>query len=800
MGKHTLLERFVTRAFASRRGFVAALAAITVILGWFAWQVEIRTVFADLLPQKHPYVTVHERFKETFGGSNVVSIMVEVADGDIFSLPVLGKVQAITNALSYVDGVNTTQIVSLATRKLREIRATTAGIDSRPLMHPDLPAGEQALRDLRAAVVKNPLVYGSYVSLDLKAALITVDFYDQKLDYPAVFRQIRAIADEHSGGGTTVRVVGDPVLYGWVAHYVPETLHILLATVGALVSLLFVVARTLRGTVLPLLAGATSAVWALGAARLLGYHMDPLVIVVAFLITARSISHAVQVVTCFDNEVGDGRATMLEAAKDSMRTLLKPGLLGVFADAGAMLVVILTPIPLMQKISLIGTIWVLTIGVTASITTPLLLTWVRKPNATAHSFDLSPYLDRLLRLCVRVAVGPARFWVLGLTAAAFVGSGLYAFNLKVGDANPGSPILWPDSRYNTDAAAINGRFPGADRMFVVLAGRQADAVKDPEVLASMERFQRFMEAQPEVGATLSLADILPPVRAILHEGNPRYLELGRTAEENGESLFMLKAGADAGDLDRFVDPTFTDGAVTLFFRDHRGDTIQTAVARVKEFIAANPLPGADYLLAGGLAGVLAAVNEVILAGQIESIALALLVLVVCCGIAYRSMSAGLFFMVPVVLSNTLTFSYMAWKGIGMNVNTLPVAALGIGLGVDYAIYVVDGIREELEGTDDLAEAIRRSLLLGPGRGVLVTALTLITSVGLWWLSSLRFQAEMGVLMAIWLFISAFSALFIMPAVVFVFRPQFVVGRRGADRNPATVFAESTTMLIGGTQR
>lgn len=785
--RHTLLDRFVTVTFDYRRIFVAVLAVLTLALGWFAWQVEIRTVFADLLPQKHPYVTVHERFKETFGGSNVVSIMVEVEQGDVFTRPALAKVQAITNALSYVDGVNTTQIISLATRKLREIRSSTAGIDSRPLMHPDLPANDQELEALRAAVLKNPLVYGSYVSFDLKAALVTVDFYDQKIEYSKVFAQIREIADKYSGDGATVRVVGDPVLYGWVAHYVPETLHILLATIGALVSLLFVVARTIRGTLLPLLAGFTSAVWALGAARLLGFHMDPLVIVVAFLITARSISHAVQVVTCFDNAVADGRTTMLEAAKHSMHTLLKPGLLGVFADAGAMLVVILTPIPLMQKISLIGTIWVLTIGVTASVTTPLLLTWVRKPHAKAHAFDLSPYLERVLKLCVGVAIGRARFWMLGLTAIVFVASGLYAFNLKVGDANPGSPILWPNSPYNTDAAAINGRFSGADRMFVVVAGKAPDAIKEPGVLTNMQRFQRFMEAQPEVGATLSLADILPPVRALLREGNLRYLELGRNAEENGELLFMLKANADAGDLDRFVDPTFQDGAVTLFFRDHQGETIQTAVARIKEFMAANPLDHAEYLLAGGLAGVLAAVNEVILAGQIESIALALLVLVICCGIAYRSMSAGLFFMVPVVLSNTLTFSYMAWKGIGMNVNTLPVAALGIGLGVDYAIYVVDGIREELENTNDLGEAIRRSLLLGPGKGVLVTALTPITSVGLWWLSSLRFQAEMGVLMAIWLCISAFSALFIMPAVVYVFRPEFVVGR-SAERNPAPALA------------
>jgi predicted RND superfamily exporter protein len=216
--------------------------------------------------------------------------------------------------------------------------------------------------------------------------------------------------------------------------------------------------------------------------------------------------------------------------------------------------------------------------------------------------------------------------------------------------------------------------------------------------------------------------------------------------------------------------------VTLFFRDHKGETIRTAIARVQDYVAQNPMKNAEFLLAGGLVGVLAAVNEVILAGQIEAIALALLVLVVCCTFTYRSTVAGVFFMIPVMLSNTITFSYMAWAEIGLNINTLPVVALGIGLGVDYTFYIVDGIREELHHSTNVEAAILKALR-SAGRGVLVTALTLIASVGLWSFSSVRLQADMGLLIALWLSISAFSALFIMPAIVYVFRPGFIVGNK-----------------------
>jgi len=366
--------------------------------------------------------------------------------------------------------------------------------------------------------------------------------------------------------------------------------------------------------------------------------------------------------------------------------------------------------------------------------------------------------------------------VLALALLVFVVSGWYAFNLKVGDANPGSPILWPDSSYNRDATDINRQFQGSDRMFVVVAGKEKGAMREPEVLDSMASFQRYMESQPEVGGSISLADILPQVRRVLREGNPMYAELGRDANENGELTYMFVSGSDPGDMDRYADADAQNGAVTLFFRDHQGETIRTAVARVQEYVANNPIEKAEYLLAGGLVGVLAAVNEVILAGQIEAIALALLVLVVCCTVTYRSTVAGVFFMIPVMLSNTITFSYMALNDIGMNINTLPVVALGIGLGVDYTFYIVDGIREELHHSSDVEAAILKSLR-SAGRGVLITALTLITSVGLWSFSSLRLQADMGLLIALWLFISAFSALFIMPAIVYVFRPAFIVGSK-----------------------
>ena len=770
------LEHFIDLILKYRVIVLVVIAGITAVMAYLAGHIAVKTVFSDLLPKNHPYVEVNNRFKQTFGGSNMVSIMLEVEKGDVFDMTVLRKVQQITQSLQKVEGVDTYQIISLASKKVKEVRASTEGIESRPLMWPNLPTDDAEIAVLRESVLNNPLVYGPYVSIDMKATLITADFTDSEVDYFKAYRQIKEIVDNARGDGVLVRVVGEPILYGLVNFYLTETIQIFAVTVSALVLLLLLITRTWHGTLLPLTTGAVSAIWALGAAKLMGFHLDPLVIVVAFLITAQAVSNSVQLVSRFEDEVANGAPSTKAAARVSLLNLFKPGMLAVVADAGCVLVVALTPIPMLEKISYIGTAWILSIMISALVLTPVLLSYCRLEKRYAHPIDILPALRWILNLCSAVVTSRARYGVVIGAVAVFAISALYAFNLKVGDANPGSPILWPDSAYNQDATAINNKFQGSDRMFVVVGGRNEGDLKEPAVLESMERFQKYMEAQPEVGGSLSLADVLPAVKRVLREGNARYQEIGNTANENGELAYMFVSGTDPGDMDRFADPQAQNGSVTLFFRDHQGETIRTAIARVKDYVAQNPMEKADFLLAGGLIGVLAAVNEVILSGQIEAIAFALLVLVVCCTVTYRSMVAGVFFMIPVMLSNTLTFSYMAWKGIGMNINTLPVVALGIGLGVDYTFYIVDGIREELHHHRDVGRAIAKSIA-SAGKGVLITALTLITSVVLWSFSSLRLQADMGVLIAIWLSISAASALFLMPALVYLFQPEFIVGSK-----------------------
>jgi len=766
-----MLEKFADFCVRRRWLVVGVIFGLSAVMAGFSTQVEFKTEFQDLLPVDHPYIATNDEYKETFGGSNIVSIMVEVEEGDIFRRDILEKIQSITQQMDFVTAVNQYQIISLASRKIKDIKASTYGIETEPMMFPELPANDREIEELRQAVLSNPLVYGRYVSLDQKSALITVDFIDRLIDYEKIYDKIMQVAADHESEGVTVKVVGEPILTGWVIHFLPETLKIFALTVGAMALVLFVTVRTFRGVFLPLLSGAISGAWALGMAALLDINFDPLIIVIAFLVSARVISHAVQLSTAFDDEIARG-LNAIEASKASMIALFRPGMLGVATDTAAVMVVFAMPMPLLQKTAVIGSIWVSTIAFSAIVLTPVLLSWVRRPERVDFPINTGLFIEKILNRCADIVIGKGSLIVLGLATVIFLVAAYFALNVTVGDANPGSPLLWPDSRYNQDAAGINNAFQGSDRMFVVVEGTQGDVLKQPATLRNMENFQRYLENQPEIGGTVSLVDLIGPVNVSLHEGNKRFDEFGTEANINGELVYMYLQGSDPGDIDRFSDVNYQIGAVTSYFRDHKGETIRTAISRIKEYIAENPLENAEYKLAGGLIGVLAAVNEEIFRGQIESISLALLVLFMLSAIAYRSTVAGLFFIPLVIMSNAVTFAFMYWQDIGMNINTLPVAALGIGLGVDYAFYIVDGIRERYLENRDIDAALRGSLLTA-GRGVLVTGATMILSVLLWYGSSLRFQAEMGLLIALWLSVSAVSSLLLIPSMVYIFKPNFV---------------------------
>jgi predicted RND superfamily exporter protein len=292
----------------------------------------------------------------------------------------------------------------------------------------------------------------------------------------------------------------------------------------------------------------------------------------------------------------------------------------------------------------------------------------------------------------------------------------------------------------------------------------------------MEAFQRELEAMPEVSYTSGISDLVPDIVRVMHGSHPKWGLIPENLRDSGFYLGMIFSGAEPGDLDRFIDRKMQNANLSVYLIDHKGTTLRAVIAKAKEFIAAHPIEGAQFRLAGNLGGLLAAVNETIVASEARVTILAFAFVFLCCVAAYKSFWAGVYFLIPITISNYLTYALMGALGIGLDVNALPVVALGVGLGVDYGLYVVGRIEEAYAESGDIKSATAYAMMTA-GRAVFFTAATMVVGIVFWAFSFLRFQAEMGILLAFWMIISMLGGLILLPTLVVTFKPRFVTHRK-----------------------
>lgn len=764
------------------RARIPLLVVLALLTAFFATQipkvtVESRTI--DLFPSTHPYVRTFVKYSDVFGGASRIVLQVEVQRGTIWQKPVLEKIQRITRAIELLPAVNNYQVLSLAQRKVKELRMdATRGFRAVPVMWPSVPETEQEIAEVRGRVLRNRRLYGALVSLDEKAALIVAGFFEQKLDPVLIHRRIDELVRRESDATTRIQAIGRPLLVGSILDQTPRLMQIMAATLLAMLLVLWVYFRNLVGVLVPSLAAAMSAVMGVGFLGLLGQNFDPLVLVIPFIITARAISHSVQIVARFLREAGkhgEGSEGRLRSTLAASVALFKPGTLAIVTDVVGILLILLAPIPLLQKLCVMAAFWFTSIFLSGMVLSPILLSLlpVKVRESEVRGSDL---VTTILRAVGRLCIGPRRPLVFLVALATVVIGFAFARTVQIGDVHPGTPMLWPSSRYNQDTDLIARRFANTEELTVVVEGASRDAIKQPEVLRAIEAFQRHMEELDEVGATSSLVDVLPSVISVLHGGDPKWELVPNDKQESGFFLEMMYGSSEPGDLTRFVTIDSKNANVTLYLRDHRGETLRTVVEHAQRFIDSHPVKHARFRLAGGYGGLLAAINEVVTRLDAQITFASFFTAFLTCVIAFRSLFAGVFFLLPLIGSNYMTYALMGALGIGLDVNALPVVALGVGLGIDYGLYVVEAIQGIYRRGASVPEAVALGIETA-GKGVLVTGFTMLAGLAFWWLSFLRFQAEMGVLLLFWMFVSMLGGLILLPAILVQWQPSFVFGRK-----------------------
>jgi predicted RND superfamily exporter protein len=761
---------------------LALLLLATAAMAYQASRVRLESHSTDLFPSTHPYVATFHKYSDVFGNANRVAIMVEVAEGTIFNVKTLQKIQNVTRALEKVPGVNNNQLVSIASRKARVFGMRSTGLRALRVMWPNVPTDQAGADKVRAQVIESGYLYGTLVSIDEKAALIAAEFFETDFDAKRVYDQLQKIVVSERDDNTSLHMIGRPVLLGSVLAQSPRLGLIMAVTAAAMLLGLWLCFRNLGAVLAPALAAAMSALMGFGFVGLVDKTFDPLSLVIPFVITARALSHSAQMVSRFQQELT--RTTdRVEAVQRSAAALFKPGLLAIVTDAIGVLLICLVPIPILQKLAFMGAFWLVSIFLSGMVFTPILLSLipirVRAPSRGAK------LVDGLLEKIGKACTGRGRRLVFALTIVILGLSSLLVRRVVVGDVHHGTALLWPDSVYNVDTSKIAARFANTEQLTVVVEGSREQALKSYAVLQAMEAFHRHMEALPEVGATTSIVDLLPKMVSVFHGEDPKLNLVPDRQEQLNFFLRLLYTSGDRGDRDRYITPDHKSACITIYMHDHKGETLRKVVSHAQRFIDSHPLPEARFRLAGGYGGLLAAINEDLTRFDARITALAFLAVFLSCVVAFRSMLAGSLFLLPLVISNYLTYALMGALGIGLDVNVLPVVALGVALGVDYGLYVVQAIKDSFAqicshadphaSTHGQVEAAVVDGVQSAGKGVLMTALTMLLGLIFWRFSFLRFQAEMGMLLLFWLSVSMLGGLVLLPALLVQFKPRFVFG-------------------------
>lgn len=789
--RRKLTEWYVDFLLAHRIPVVILVAIATVFFSVEMRGLVINTDFFDLYPPRHPYIQLYHQYRKMFGGANVLVIAVETTGESIYTIETLGKVDRITRALMETPGVDPRQVISLTHPKLKNIVVSNWGISIRPMIFPAFPRNQEDLDRVKNAVYTNQGIRGFYVSPDDKAATIYAGFWEEGTDLHMLFTRMRELQRQEEDATTRIYVTGYPMLYAWIAHYYPWILRVIGITALSIVALLWFYFRTVQGVVIPLFSGLLSTIWALGFAAMFKFNIDPLVLVVLVLITARALSHSVQSMERYHEEyyhLGDKTA----AIRASYLGLFAPAFVSIAADGLAILTLAVAGIPLIQNLAFVCSFFIVTITVSVVTLHPIILTFVRPPRhdpMTGHRLSDRIY-NGINGALVRISHGRTRHALVALFFLTLIAGGYYSHFLKVGDVSIGKAILHADHPYNVAYDFVNKHFVGSSQLVIIAEGDAPEAIQNSEVLDKIEAFQKYMEQGPDTGGSLTLTNMVRRIYRMYHEAEPRWEFVPDNPRDLGNLFFLIQSGTSPGEMDRYFSHDYRNATVTVFYRDYSNDVIKGAIERAKTFIENNPMDHVRLRLAGGLMGVLAAVNEEVEWSYRVNIALVMVTVFILSFLTYRSILGALIVMMPSIVAQPLSEAFMYWWGIDANINSLPVAAVGIGIGIDYGYYVLSRIVEEYRKTPDFDAAISEALMT-TGKAIMFTGTTLTAAVVFWLFFPMKFQAEMALLLALLLFFHIVGALVFIPSFVSLLKPRFLVKRGTVETEVQSTVAEAS---------
>ena len=757
------LEKISKKVFELRPLIIGLFILGTLLLLWSTAQIKLDAGFEKNIPLKHEYMQTFIKHQQEFGGANRILIAIEDKSGDIYNPEFFEVLKKVTDELFFIEGVDRAQVKSLFTPNTRFIEVVEGGFAGGPVIPADFQPRPSDLELVRKNTIKAGIV-GRYVSNDFSCAMVSAQLLEidpstgERLDYIEFAHKLeQRIRSKYETDQIKIHAIGFAKMIGDIADGAKGVFFFFLITIMITGVLVYLYCFSIKLTVLPIFCSIIGVIWQLGLLNLIGFGLDPMSILVPFLIFAIGVSHGMQMINSMGNEIAEGLAPT-NAARISFTRLLIPGGVALLSDTVGFLTLLRIEIGMIQELAITASLGVAAIILTNLVLLPLLLSYLKfEANFSEKFFARADFRNKLWNHFAGFAT-PKKGAVAILVAILLLGFGLWkSKDLQIGDMHAGAPALHSDSVYNQDIKLITERFSiGVDAISIIVE-TQAEGCIKYDVMEPIDRFAWYMQNIEGVNSVISLPQVTKIINSGYNEGNAKWKILPRNVTVLSQATSRVETSSGLLNGDCSVMP------VIVFTADHKAATINRVVAAVKKFNHENKFDKIKFRLATGPVGVMAATNEAVEAAQIPMLIYVYLAVFILCLISFRSILATICVILPLVVVSSLCQALMVYLEIGLTVATLPVVALGVGIGVDYGIYIINPMLGFMKAGLPLKEAYLKTLQT-TGSAVLFTGFTLALGVSTWIFSMLKFQVDIGILLTFMFMLNMLGAIILIPAI------------------------------------
>lgn len=714
-----MFEKWLVRISRHPRVIIASVVLLSAaFLLTVKRNARMETDLDEYMPADHPAFVYSEQAEEWFNIKDGIIFAVESPSG-IYNQGTLQKIRDLTTELQNLPEIDGSEVTSLYTAD--NIVANEDGLDVEPF-YVDTLFQNAVLDTLRTSVENNEMIHRRMVSEDGTVALVVAPIGDDVFSQ-SFYSKIQEIAQKYEGP-EQVHVAGRPIVEGTMARLAPLDMRKMVPVVVlVIIMVLLLVLRNFSASVATLMVVVLSTVWTFGLMALLDIPVYAVSTMIPVMLIAIGVADGIHLYNHLRLHLSSHpTASRQEAVAAMLQGMWKPVVMTSVTTAVGFVSLLTSSVYPIKYFGLFTAFGVISAMVLSLLFIPamILLTGVPKPR---HPLG-GPYKTRGERFAAKYAQLMVRwkYPMLVLTVLLVAGSVL------------GISRLWINSSFldkferdsdivRTDAF-INEHFGGTSTLNIVLESQNPDAFKKPDVLHLVDGLQTKAEGLDRVGSSFSITDYVKRMNKVMHADNPAYEVIPESRELIAQYILLYEMSGDPENLWKLVDYDYRKANVTLQLKGDDSKTINQAIAAVEQFRSGFSDHGITMHFAGS--GYKSLVfSNLILFGQVTSLALSLVIVTVLIGLMFRSIRLGLIGSVPIVLTGLISFGIMGGANIALSTTTALLSSIAIGIGIDYAIHFLDRFRHYRTQTDDM-DKVSSLTMNSTGRAILFNAVVVVS--------------------------------------------------------------------------